>query len=101
MVRPSAPQRSSLSCIVCLGCYLHFRLHYKPMIDHHLLQDIEFFELHDEDDRKSLAKVLDRIRLQAGARLFERGDRGSELFIVHSGKVELSIRDLAGEKIVL
>ena len=26
---------------------------------------------------------------------------GSELFIVHSGKVELSIRDLAGEKIVL
>ena len=71
------------------------------MIDHQLLQDIEFFELHDEEDRKSLAKVLDRIRLKAGARLFERGDRGSELYIVHSGKVELSIRDLAGEKIVL
>src|SRR3954465_3522365 len=71
------------------------------MIDHQLLQDIEFFELHDEEDRKSLAKVLDRVRLTDGARLFERGDRGSELYIVHSGKVELSIRDLAGEKIVL
>ena len=71
------------------------------MIDHHLLQDIEFFELHDEDDRRSLAKVLDHVRLKAGGRLFERGDRGSELYIVHSGKVELSIRDLAGEKIVL
>jgi CRP/FNR family transcriptional regulator, cyclic AMP receptor protein len=71
------------------------------MIDHQLLQDIEFFELHDEEDRKSLAKVLDHVRLKEGARLFERGDRGNELFIVHSGKVELSIRDLAGEKIVL
>jgi len=71
------------------------------MIDHQLLQDIEFFELHDEEDRKSIARVLDQIHLNAGARLFERGDRGSELYIVHSGKVELSIQDLAGEKIVL
>jgi uncharacterized membrane protein len=71
------------------------------MIDHQLLQDIEFFELHDDEDRKSLAKVLDRIRLKEGTSLFERGDRGGELYIVHSGKVELSIRDLAGEKIVL
>jgi len=71
------------------------------MIDHQLLQDIEFFELHDEEDRKSIAKVLDQIHLNAGTGLFERGDRGSELYIVHSGKVELSIRDLAGEKIVL
>jgi CRP/FNR family transcriptional regulator, cyclic AMP receptor protein len=71
------------------------------MIDHHLLEDIEFFELHDEEDRKSIARVLDQIHLNAGARLFERGDRGSELYIVHSGKVELSIQDLAGEKIVL
>jgi CRP/FNR family transcriptional regulator, cyclic AMP receptor protein len=71
------------------------------MIDHQLLQDIEFFELHDEEDRKSLAKVLDHVQLKEGARLFERGDRGNELYIVYSGKVEISIRDLAGEKIVL
>lgn len=71
------------------------------MIDHQLLQDIEFFELHDEEDRKSLATVLDHLQLKEGSRLFERGDRGSELYIVHSGKVEISIRDLAGEKIVL
>ena len=71
------------------------------MIDHQLLQYIEFFELHDEEDKKSLAKVLDHIQLQAGSHLFERGDRGSELYIVHSGKVELSIHDLAGEKIIL
>jgi uncharacterized membrane protein len=71
------------------------------MIDHQLLQDIEFFELQDEEDRKSIAKVLDHVHLNSGAHLFERGDRGSELYIVHTGKVELSIRDLAGEKIVL
>jgi CRP/FNR family transcriptional regulator, cyclic AMP receptor protein len=71
------------------------------MIDHQLLQDIEFFELHDEEDRKSLAKVLDHIKFPGGSRLFERGDRGNELYIVYAGKVEISIRDLAGEKIVL
>src|SRR5437867_5002479 len=71
------------------------------MIDHHLLEDLEFFELHDEEDRRSLANVLDHIRLTEGSRLFERGDRGNELYIVHTGKMEISIRDLAGEKIVL
>jgi CRP/FNR family transcriptional regulator, cyclic AMP receptor protein len=71
------------------------------VIDHQILQDIELFELHDEEDRRSLAKVLDHIQLPEGARLFERGDRGNELYIVYSGKVEISIRDLAGEKIIL
>ena len=72
------------------------------MIDHQLLQDIEFFELHDEEDRKSLAKVLDHVRLKEGARGCSRGAIAvTNSYIVHSGKVELSIRDLAGEKIVL
>jgi CRP-like cAMP-binding protein len=71
------------------------------MVDHQLLQEIEFFGLHDEEDRKSLARVLDLVQLTDGARLFERGDRGGELYIVYSGRVEISIRDFAGEKIVL
>ena len=71
------------------------------MIDHQLLADIQFFELHDEEDRKTLATLVDHIQLKEGTRLFETGDRGDELYIVRNGKVEIFIRNVAGEKIVL
>lgn len=71
------------------------------MIDHQLLADIQFFELHDEEDRKALAKLVDHMHLKEGSRLFETGDRGDELYIVRTGKVEIYIRNVAGEKIVL
>ena len=71
------------------------------MIDHQILAEIQFFELHDEEDRKALAEVVDGFELKQGSRLFETGDRGDELYIVRSGKVEIFIRNVAGEKIVL
>lgn len=71
------------------------------MIDPQLLEDIQFFELHDDEDRKALAKVLDHIELKEGKTLFETGDRGERLYIVCNGKVEIYIRNVAGEKIVL
>ena len=71
------------------------------MIDHQILAEIQFFELHDEEDRKALAQVVDRLELKQGSRLFETGDRGDELYIVRTGKVEIFIRNVAGEKIVL
>ncbi len=71
------------------------------MIDHQILAEIQFFELHDEEDRKALARLIDQIDFKAGSRLFETGDRGDELYIVRSGKVEIFIRNVAGEKIVL
>ncbi len=71
------------------------------MIDHQILAEIQFFELHDEEDRKALAQVVDRLELRQGSRLFETGDRGDELYIVRTGKVEIFIRNVAGEKIVL
>ena len=71
------------------------------MVDPQILADIQFFELHDQDDRNALAKVVDRIELKQGSRLFETGDRGDELYIVRSGKIEIYVRNVAGEKIVL
>lgn len=71
------------------------------MIDPQLLADIRFFELHDEEDRRELAKLVDELQFEKGARLFEKGDRGEELYIVHTGKVEIFIRNVTGEKIVL
>ncbi len=41
------------------------------------------------------------MKLDRGQTLFEKGDPGDRLFIVREGKVELFIRTVAGEKIVL
>lgn len=71
------------------------------MIDPRLLSDIRFFELLDDEDRQALAKLVDERHLEQGARLFEMGDQGEELYIVHTGAVEISIRNVTGEKIVL
>jgi len=71
------------------------------VIDPQLLADIRFFELHDEEDRRELAKLVDELQFEKRARLFETGDRGEELYIVHTGKVEIYIRNVTGEKIIL
>jgi CRP/FNR family cyclic AMP-dependent transcriptional regulator len=71
------------------------------VIDPTSLGQIRFFELLDDEDRLDLAKLVDERPLAEGARLFEKGDRGEELFIVHSGKVEIFIKNVAGEKLVL
>jgi uncharacterized membrane protein len=71
------------------------------VIDPQRLADIRFFELLDNEDRQDLAKLLDELHFAQGSRLFETGDQGEELYIVHAGKVEISIRNVTGEKIVL
>jgi CRP/FNR family transcriptional regulator, cyclic AMP receptor protein len=71
------------------------------VIDPQLLADIRFFELHDEEDRRELARLVDELQFEKGSRLFEKGDRADELYIVHTGKVEIFIRNVTGEKIVL
>jgi len=66
-----------------------------------VLREIKFFELLDDDDRRALASVVDHALLQQGDILFEKGDPGESLFIVCSGQVELFIRSVTGERIVL
>ena len=70
-------------------------------IDHGLLSDIKFFELYDDEDRQAFAKVVDHVHLEAGKTLFDKGDPGDSLFIVLTGQMELFIRNVAGENIVL
>jgi CRP/FNR family transcriptional regulator, cyclic AMP receptor protein len=65
------------------------------------LANIHMFELLDEDDRLTLAKVIDELKLSEGQTLFQAGDPGDSLFIVQSGEIELFIKDTAGQKIVL
>jgi CRP/FNR family cyclic AMP-dependent transcriptional regulator len=70
-------------------------------IDPGILSEIKFFSLLDEEDSRLLASVVDIQRLPQGETLFEKGDPGDSLFIVRSGEVELYIRNVTGEKIVL
>ena len=66
-----------------------------------MLAGIEFFEMLGEDDRTALASVIDYEKLEAGQALFQAGQQGEALFIVHSGEIELYIKDTTGQKIVL
>jgi uncharacterized membrane protein len=66
-----------------------------------ILLDIKFFELLDEDDRRLLASVVDHAVLRQEDILFEKGDPGESLFIVCCGQMELFIRSVTGERIVL
>ena len=65
------------------------------------LEGIPLFDLLDPEDRKSVAEVVDYQQLSAGQKLFQAGEPGDSLFIVHSGQIELYIKDTAGQKIVL
>jgi uncharacterized membrane protein len=69
--------------------------------DPSLLAKIELFKLLDEEDRNALAEVVDYQQLAQGETLFEKGDPGEALFVVHAGEIELFIKDNVGQKIVL
>lgn len=66
-----------------------------------VLEDIEFFKLLGDDDRKALAEVVDLITLQDNQTLFQAGEPGESLFLVRTGEIELFIKDTAGQKIIL
>ncbi|MDQ3819769.1 MAG: DUF1003 domain-containing protein [Acidobacteriota bacterium] len=66
-----------------------------------MFAEIDLFSMLDKEDQVALADVVDYERLEAGQTLFQTGDPGDSLFVVHSGEIELYIKDTAGQKIVL
>jgi uncharacterized membrane protein len=65
------------------------------------LAEVKLFELLDRDDLQALADVIDTAQFNENEILFQMGEPGESLYIVKSGKVELSIKDTAGQKIIL
>ncbi len=65
------------------------------------LANLRMFDHLDEDDRTSLANVIDELKVAKGHTLFQAGDPGDSLFIVVTGEIELFIKDTVGQKIVL
>lgn len=70
-------------------------------VDPVALEDIEFFKLLGDEDRRSLAEVVDLIKLEDNQTLFRAGEPGESLFLVRTGEIELFINDNVGQKIIL
>ena len=69
--------------------------------DARTLAEVELFEHLNDDDRATLAGVIDVRRLAAGETLFKAGEPGESLYVVRAGEVELYIKDTAGQRIPL
>jgi CRP/FNR family transcriptional regulator, cyclic AMP receptor protein len=65
------------------------------------LAQISLFQQLDDDERGVLAQVMAEKQVAPGETLFRAGEPGDAMFVVHSGKVELFVKDKAGQKIVL
>lgn len=69
--------------------------------DAELLAGIPLFQGLGADERGALAATMTRVTFRQGETLFRAGDPGDALYVVRSGKIELSVRDHAGAHIVL
>jgi uncharacterized membrane protein len=69
--------------------------------DPSFLQQIQLFGKLDDDERNVLAQAMAERTVKQGESLFRIGDPGDSMFIVSTGKVELFVKDTAGQKIVL
>ena len=70
-------------------------------VDPGFLASISLFQQLDDDERSVLASAMLERAAKVGDVLFKAGDPGDSMFIVHTGQVELFVKDKAGQKIVL
>ena len=54
-----------------------------------LLRDVDFFASIEDDVLAEVAAVLDEVSFSKGARIIERGELGSSMFIIVSGRVRV------------
>ena len=58
-----------------------------------LLQRVPFFELLRTDQLRRITLILEPTTWLAGERIFDKGEPGSEMYIIVSGRVSLSLHD--------
>jgi uncharacterized membrane protein len=66
-----------------------------------MLAEVPVFSLLDAEERATLAELMETEHVSKGGSIFRRGDAGDSLYIVLSGRVQLSVESLEGESIVL
>ena len=66
-----------------------------------MLAEVSLFQLLDDEERATLAEILDVRHYDKGDTIFSYGDAGDALYIVRSGSVEVFVENTEGEKIIL
>jgi CRP/FNR family transcriptional regulator, cyclic AMP receptor protein len=66
-----------------------------------ILADVPLFSLLDDDERATLAEIIELKRFDKGETIFAYGDPGEAVFVVHSGTVQVYVENTEGEKIIL
>jgi uncharacterized membrane protein len=65
------------------------------------LKDIQLFSPMDDQERTALAAIMDEATFKPGQQIFHESDQGGICYVVRSGRVELSVIDENGEKLVV
>src|SRR5437879_1052974 len=66
-----------------------------------MLAEVSLFQLLDDEERATLAEILDVRHYDKGDTIFSYGDAADALYIVRSGSVEVFVENTATEKIIL
>ncbi len=66
-----------------------------------VLADVPMFQLLDEQEKSTLAELLESRHYDRGEAIFAFGDTGDEMHIVRAGKVQVYVESTEGDKIVL
>jgi len=65
------------------------------------LKDIPLFTPMDDAERSAVAELMDEVTFRAGQQLFHERDQGGICYVIRTGRIELSVLDESGEKLVL
>jgi CRP/FNR family cyclic AMP-dependent transcriptional regulator len=65
------------------------------------LKDIQLFAPMDDQERGALAAIMDEATFKAGQQLFHERDQGGICYVLRSGRIELSVLDESGAKLVV
>ncbi len=66
-----------------------------------ILREVPLFALLDEDERGTLAAILESKHYDKGDTIFSYGDAGDALYIVSNGAIQVFVENTEGEKIIL
>jgi CRP/FNR family cyclic AMP-dependent transcriptional regulator len=65
------------------------------------LKDIQLFAPMDDQERSALASIMDEVTFKPGQQMFHERDQGGICYVVRSGRVELSVIDESGAKLIV
>lgn len=66
-----------------------------------ILAEVPLFSLLDDDERATLAEMVELKRFDKGETIFAYGDPGEAVYVVHSRSVQVYVENTEGEKIIL